>query len=149
MAQELVGKCGLYCGACTIYVAQHDSEEWREKIATKSNCSPEKVRCNGCGALTSECWGNGCKIVLCTRAKGVNYCYECSDFGEGKCDRFGNLAKSYLNAGVDLRKNLSRIQAGETDEWLRESAERFTCKTCGKPVSAWFTECHNCGTALR
>ncbi len=148
-SSHLVGKCGLYCGACTVYVAQRDSETWRKKIADNSNCTPEQVRCNGCGDLTSDCWGNGCKIVLCTRAKGVSYCYECPEYHQESCEKFSGLCKSYLQAGVDLRKNLSRIQTGETEEWLRESAARFTCQACGKPVSAWFSECHHCGSALR
>ncbi|MGE5654768.1 MAG: DUF3795 domain-containing protein [Bacillota bacterium] len=148
MSSSLVGKCGLYCGACTIYVAGHDSEEWRNKIARKHNCSPDQVRCNGCGDLTSACWGNGCKVVLCTRAKGYTYCHECPDYENGACERFEALAKSYAEVGVDLRSNLHKIKSGMVEEWLAESAERFKCPTCGRSTSVWFTECHHCGSRL-
>jgi hypothetical protein len=147
--RNLVGKCGLYCGACGIYRACQDSEEWRKDIAEKSNCSPEQVRCNGCGDLTSECWGNGCKIVVCTRAKGYDYCFECPEFQSESCEKFAGLANKYLKAGVDLKDNLSHIKEGKTEQWLGESAKKFSCKACGKPISVWSDECHHCGTKLK
>lgn len=147
-SSQLVGKCGIYCGACTIYVAR-DSEAWRQKIAEKHNCLPDQVKCNGCGDLNSVCWGYDCKIALCTREKGVSFCYECPEYSQETCEKFNELSTRYQKAGVDVRQNLSRIQAGETDTWLEETAERFKCKACGKPVSVWFTECPHCGSSLK
>lgn len=147
MGTNLVGKCGLYCGACAIYVAR-DSEEWRNKIAKNHNCRPDQVACNGCGGLTSECWGNGCKVVLCTRAKGLSYCHECPEYENGTCERFEALSQSYSKVGVDLRANLHKIKEGKVQEWLRESAERFKCPECGGSISVWFTECQHCGARL-
>lgn len=147
-SKNLVGKCGLYCGACSIYRAQRDSEEWRKRIAEKSDCSPERVRCNGCGDLGSECWGSGCKIVLCTQAKGYNFCFECPEYESGNCSKYESLAKRYLSTGVDLRKNSARIKEGDADKWLQESEELFKCTACGKPISAWSNECHHCGSQL-
>jgi len=118
---NLVGRCGLYCGACGIYRAERDDQEWRARIAKSYNCSTEQVRCNGCNALTSECWGNGCKIVLCTKAKGINFCFECQEYIDETCDKFKNLADDYLSTGVNLRENLLKIKEGKVEEWLRES----------------------------
>lgn len=147
--QNLVGKCGIYCGACAIYRAQKDSEEWQKEIASEVDCSPEEVRCNGCSSLTPECWGNGCKIVLCTRTKGYNFCFECPEFENGVCAKFNNLSNKYLQAGVNLTNNLYRIKDGKVDEWLQESADIFSCKSCGKPVSVWSSECRHCGCKLK
>lgn len=146
---SLVGKCGLYCGACGIYRAYKDSKEWREEIAKKSGCSSDQVRCNGCGDLTSQCWGNGCKIVVCARAKGYDYCFECPGYQSENCESFKVLSEKYLKAGVDLRGNLSSIKEGKTEQWLEESSRRFSCKACGKPVSVWSDECHHCGSKLK
>lgn len=148
-SKNIVGKCGLYCGACTIYRAQRDGEDLRNRIAEKSNCSPEQVRCNGCGELTSECWGKGCKIVVCIQAKGFKFCYECPEYENSSCSKYESLLKRYLGIGVDLRKNSSKIKEGKIDEWLQDSEELFKCKACGKPVSAWFIECHHCGSNLK
>jgi len=144
----LIGKCGLYCGACTIYRAERDNQEWRGRIAKKNNCSIEQVRCNGCGNLSSECWGNGCKIVLCTREKGVNFCFECQEYKNDNCNKFKRLANDYLEIGVNLKENLLRIQEGNAEEWLQESQKKFTCNACGKPLAMWTTKCHHCGTDI-
>ena len=148
-SRNLIGKCGLYCGACSIYRAQRDSDEWRNRIAEKSNCSSKEVRCNGCGDLTSACWGKGCKIVVCTQAKGFNFCYECPEYESKSCSKYESLSERYLNIEVDLRSNLSRIKEGKIDEWLQDSEDIFKCKVCGKPISAWSSECHHCGSKLK
>lgn len=142
---NLIGKCGLYCGACVIYRAERDNQEWRGRIADSYKCNVEQVCCNGCGDLSSECWGNGCKIVLCTRAKGVNYCFECQEWSSDNCSKFKDLYNDYLETGVNLRNNLVHIQEGRTQEWLQESQKKFTCKACGKPLTVWATKCHHCG----
>lgn len=146
---NLIGKCGLYCGACGIYRAQWDDQEWRGRIAANNNCSTEQVRCNGCGDLTSECWGNGCKIVVCTREKGINFCFECQEYNNNSCDKFENLSDSYQEAGINLRDNLMYIKDGREEEWLQESQKKFTCRACGKPISVWTTKCYHCGNEIK
>jgi len=149
--KSLVGRCGLYCGACGIYRAYKDDGEYLERLARHFNCPPEKVRCEGCMALTSECWGYDCRIVQCLRDKGLELCYQCGQYESGDCEKFEKLAKPYLEEdGVDLRANLGRIRRGEVEEWLRESEEKYKCPACGKPLSvgAIRKKCYHCGTDL-
>lgn len=141
---NLVGKCGLYCGACVIYRAERDDQNWRSRIASNCGCTTEQVKCNGCGALGSECWGSGCKIVLCTKAKGYHFCYECDEYQNNVCDKFNKLFINYAEDNVDLRDNLARIQKGEVESWLEESRIRFSCKNCGNPIAAGYKQCHHC-----
>jgi len=42
--RNLVGRCGLYCGACIIYRAHKDSAKLRESFARDYRHSPEDVR---------------------------------------------------------------------------------------------------------
>ena len=148
--RNLVGRCGLYCGACTIYRAYKDGGEYLKGRAERFKCPPEKVRCEGCMALTPECWGNDCKIVQCLRGKGLDFCYECSQYESNRCEKFGKLAADYLEDGVDLRANLERIRKGEVDKWLHESEAKFRCPECGKPLSvgARKSKCYHCGADL-
>lgn len=148
--RDLVGRCGLYCGACGIYRAYKDNGEYLERLAKHFKCPPEKVRCEGCMALTLECWGNDCKIVKCLRNKGLEFCYQCNQYEDGSCEKFGKLAEGYLEDGVDLRANLERIKKGEIEEWLRESEEKYKCPVCGKPLSIGSIrrECYHCGADL-
>lgn len=143
---DLVGRCGLYCGACGIYRAYKDGGAYRRKLAEFFKCQPEKVRCEGCQVLTSECWGNDCKIVRCLDSKGLNFCYDCPQLDDESCEKFERLAKGYLeDDNVDLRGNLARIKVGQVDAWLRESRERFKCASCGEPLPAGSKKCYHCG----
>ena len=147
---NLVGRCGLYCGACGIYRAYKDNGEYLEKLAKHFECPPEKVRCEGCMILTSECWGYDCKIVQCLRNKGLEFCYQCSQYEDGSCEKFGKLAEGYLKDGVDLRANLERIRKSETEEWLCENEEKYKCPVCEKPlpVGLMKRKCYHCGANL-
>jgi len=148
--KNLVGRCGLYCGACGIYRAYKDNGEFLKKLAEGFKCPPEKVRCEGCMALTPECWGNGCKIVQCLQSKDLEFCYQCSEYEKDSCEKFRKLAQRYAKIGVDVRVNLERIRKGETEEWLRESEKKYRCHSCGKPLPVYGTEgkCYHCGKGV-
>lgn len=149
--KDLVGRCGLYCGACEIYRAHKDGGDYLQRMADFFNCPPEKVRCEGCQVLTPECWGNDCKIVQCLNAKGLRFCYKCPDYEKHNCEKFEKFSEEYLKEdGVDLRANLAKIKAGKVEEWLTESEEKFRCPYCSKPLSigALRKECYHCGREL-
>ena len=122
-----------------------DGGKYLESLTKHFNCSADTIKCNGCGALTPECWGNKCKIVQCLEEKGYTFCFECDAFAIRKCEQYEEISRRYLESNVDIRTNLSIIKAGKIDEWLKESEEIFTCKSCRKPVIAVRKTCHHCG----
>ena len=141
----LVGRCGIYCGACCIYRAQRDSPKLVEKLAAAFKTTPDKIRCNGCGDLTEGSWWIGCHVIECQDEKGYTYCFECPDFEADTCKQFKERAESYLEEdGVDMRRNMCLIRDGRIDEWLEESKRRYTCPHCGKPTIAGRKTCHHC-----
>jgi len=149
--QNLVGRCGLYCGACIIYRAYKDSEHLRRIIAEREGCKPEEIQCEGCQTVLDDGWndkewGKNCKIVMCLEAKKLNFCYECDTYPE--CERFSRIADSCLKHGEDLTTNLNKIKTGKVEEWLKEEDRKWRCQQCGKPVSMHLTECHWCGTKI-
>ena len=146
--RALVGRCGLYCGACGIYRAYKDGGVIRERIAGSFNIQSEQVRCDGCQALSPGCWGYDCEIVQCLSTKGFSFCYQCEDYASRRCEKFENLARRYAERGMDLRTNLARIAAGEVEEWLAEQEERWRCPACGQPISCHEDHCHHCGAPL-
>jgi len=148
--ENLVGRCGLYCGACSIYRAYKDKDEYLKRVSEHFKCPPEKVRCEGCMALTPQCWGNGCKIVQCLRLKDFQFCYQCPELAEESCEKYEKLARGYLEDGEDIRANLARIEKGETGEWLHECAQTFRCNVCKKPLPANRIKriCYHCGADL-
>jgi rubrerythrin len=46
-------------------------------------------------------------------------------------------------------ENLEKIKVGKVEEWLEEEDEKWRCRKCGNPVSAYLDECHWCGAKLR
>ena len=142
--EDLVGRCGLYCGACSIYRAYKDSGDYLKRLSEHFKCPPEKVRCEGCQILTPECWGNDCKIVQCLRTRDYAFCYECPQYEERSCEKFEKLAKGYLEDNVDIRANLEKIKIGKTKEWLKESKNRFRCPYCKKPLPEGSKTCYHC-----
>lgn len=145
----LVGRCGLYCGACVIYRAERDDPEWQKRLAEHFKCPPEKVSCQGCGVLTPNCWGNDCGMVKCLNERGYQFCYECSEYEAKTCDKFEEISKRYLEEDfVDLRQNLSRIKGSKVEEWLRECEKLYTCPNCGKPTTTGAKKCHHCHVEL-
>jgi len=144
--KDLAGRCGLYCGACSIYRAYKDGGEYLKRLSEHFKCPLEKVRCEGCQILTPECWGNDCKIVQCLNTKGYAFCYECPKYEEHSCEKFEKLAKGYLEEdNVDLRSSLEKIKSGKVKKWLQASKKRFKCPTCKKPLPTGAKKCYNCG----
>jgi hypothetical protein len=101
-------------------------------------------------ALTPESWGYNCKIVQCLRNKGLEFCYQCNEYENKTCEKFEKLAEGYLENGENVRANLERIRRGETEQWLRESKEKYRCPACRKPLPVYGIneKCYHCGSDL-
>lgn len=64
---ELVGYCGIYCGACPRY---------------------RKDRCPGCHENTKATW---CKIRACCTESELSSCADCAEFADPRgCGKFHN-----------------------------------------------------------
>jgi len=148
----LVGRCGIYCGSCGLYRAYRDGGEYLQQVSEAWEMASEKIRCEGCHALTVNCAGNKCRIVKCLNSKGFEYCFECPEYEEHVCEKYEGLSKRWAVDNVDLRANLERIKAGAVEDWLKECEERFRCLECGKPlpVLGWNVKkrCYHCGVEL-
>jgi len=83
--RALISPCGLYCGACPLYLARTD-EGLRKRIAEGQGISEGKVvLCAGCrpmqGRVAFDWAKSGCDTYDCAIGdKKVEFCYECDDF---------------------------------------------------------------------
>ena len=149
--QNLVGRCGLYCGACIIYRAYKDSDQLRQKIAEREKCKPQEIHCEGCQTVltngwNSNEWGKNCRIVKCLEARGLDFCYECDTYPN--CKKFRDIADSCVRHGENLMENLNKIESRRVEEWLEDEETKWRCLKCGKPISMHLTECHWCGAKI-
>ncbi len=151
---SLIGRCGLYCGHCSIHRAYKDSKKLREEFAKLYGCTPDEIRCDGCQTVDgySWCkearWGKNCKMVKCLDDRSITYCNECPEYGD--CEMFKEFAAENVSIGVDVRANLAEISHKKPEEWLAEQEKIWSCRECSKPVinSELVKECHWCGAKL-
>ena len=45
---ETAAVCGLYCEACSLFIASHEDPERLERIAAMYGMTPEQIACDGC-----------------------------------------------------------------------------------------------------
>jgi hypothetical protein len=133
--KNLIGCCGIYCGACPFYrnelpeLAKKLKESLRkekfDKVAVPFDWVGNyrefkkwvsflaRAKCSGCQA------GGGnpfCPIRKCCRKKSIKSCVECDKF---PCDKkyFVWLSERYRKWNI---KNLQRIKEIGYENWLRE-----------------------------
>jgi|SRR5690554_236018 len=87
--QSLVAYCGLYCGACNMYI---------------------KGKCPGCHLNEKASW---CKLRICCMDQHYQSCADCQEFADpNRCKKFNNfmskvfafLFKSNRKACINLIK---------------------------------------------
>ncbi len=143
-SMNLVGRCGIYCGACPVYLGARGNDEAARYALEQWKVGEDQLRCEGCQGLTPECFGNGCGYRDCM--EGYEYCSRCP---EHPCERFDKFEEWFNELGESLEENLRRIDAGEAEDWLGEQAERWRCPGCGEPFFWTQERCHSCGEPLK
>ena len=148
----LMAPCGLYCGACGIYIAtRDDNEKFRSVMADLYGTRPEETRCLGCmqpdgaGMIYEYC--RSCAIRDCVQAKGWYSCHQCDEW---PCDLIENFP--YVT-GIRVMKRtipIWREQAAQhgdekgSVEWARGECARYHCSSCGYPLFRGAQRCRNC-----
>jgi hypothetical protein len=131
---DLVGTCGLYCGACKFYLSH------KKGIAEQKG---HKRGCIGCQARKTKC-GMIKKTCSDLRKNQITYCYECK--GTIPCQRLERMENSYVkNYNLSLIKNLERMKKIGVKKWLEEQVEFYKCPECGGEICLHDRECYDCG----
>lgn len=119
----LLGPCGIYCGACDIYVACTTGDRTgQQKIADwlkehyGGNPQPEEIRCGGCWGCLTEHWSADCKILKCVKARGVRLCCDCGEY-----DSCTTLETFYQGGDYQpARATLRRVREIGVKAWAEE-----------------------------
>jgi hypothetical protein len=138
--KELLAPCGLYCGGCAIrgaYVS--DDPAFKEKVAAGYGVKVEDLQCEGCLSETPFLYCRSCVIKSCTKEKGYDGCYQCSDFPCPHIEAFPFPAgKAVILAAVPEWKQLG------TEKWVEAQKKRYTCTACGNPLFRGSKRCRKC-----
>ena len=150
--RDLMAPCGLYCGACGIYIATRDgNEKFRRIMADLYGSRPEETVCYGCmqAEPPKHLYGycRECRIRGCVKGRGYYSCHQC---GEWPCSLIENFG---LATGVRVMKRtipLWRARVAEhgdekgSVEWARAECERYHCSSCHSPLFRGAQRCRAC-----
>lgn len=150
--QNLAAPCGLYCGACSIYVAGRRGDSKRlDQIATGMAqylgrpVEVEDLACEGCLSEVIALQCRDCVLRACAFGKGLTHCAQCSDFPCQQIIAFNNDGMPHHSEVLD---NIQRQQVIGIDAWLEEQEERWRCPHCGCAVDWYASQCLDCDTTL-
>ena len=120
--RNLTAPCGLDCFNCPTF-RDNISEEQKATLAAFLKIPVEETPCNGCRDEKGNCKfadKNHSTTWDCALKKGVDYCFECSDF---PCGLFRPTHKG-ANYPHNMKVyNLCRMKLVGIDNWIEESKE--------------------------
>lgn len=129
----LISVCGLNCAKCDIYLAGRGNEklrnemiEWFKKERNKT-IKPEQVKCDGCRGPLDAHWSSDCKMMLCAKNRGLQYCFQCEDFPCAHVNEFGSDGISHHKRTVENSKRMKEIGI---DAWIEEQKGNKHCVFC-------------------
>jgi len=150
---NLAAPCGLYCGACSAYVASRrgDAErlqELSERVARYrgQNVDVKDLACDGC--LSSEViavYCRQCVLRACAFEKGLTHCAQCSD---SPCQRITDFNNDGIRHHSEVLGNIRRQREIGIDAWIKEQEARWRCPQCGCAIDWYARRCPDCDTAL-
>ena len=138
---ELLGFCGVYCGACTTYRAYNDNDQALVEWEIKMGMPREEIICKGCRSDFVNKWCSECKFRKCIESRKIENCFQCDIF---PCKMLVDFSKTRPHRTLGL-KNLIQLKSTSFEEWLKEQEKRWTCPSCGKKLHWYAEKCPKCG----
>ncbi len=150
--KELMAPCGLYCGACGVYIATRDgNEKFKTVMGNLYGTKPEETQCLGCmqpdppKMLYGFC--KECKIRDCVRSKDYYSCHQCSEWPCNMIENFGlATGERVMKRTIPIwREKVSGLGDEKgSEEWVRGECERYHCSSCGYPLFRGAQRCRAC-----
>ena len=138
----LAAVCGLYCPACSVYIAvQEDRKAALERMAATMHIKPEDLRCEGCRSGTKGVFCKDCQFKSCAETKGLSFCSECEEY---PCNALKEFQQKMPHR-AELWASLDRIREVGWETWFAESRERHSCPSCGHTNGWYELQCSRCG----
>ncbi len=133
--------CGLYCEACSLFIATKEDPERLKKLAEKFHLSEETMRCYGCRSEKRGPYCQQCKMSACAAERGIDFCVECPEY---PCDDLKAFQAERPHR-IELWEDLERIHAVGYETWMEEARKKYSCPSCKTTNSAYDLQCRNCG----
>lgn len=139
--KNLAAVCGLYCEACTLYIATTEDPERLKGLAARFQLSEEEIKCYGCRSAKRGPYCEKCKMFACAAERGIDFCVECAEY---PCDDLKRFQSERAHR-IELWDDLERIKTIGYKRWLKEIRGNYTCPRCRSINSAYDLKCRKCG----
>jgi hypothetical protein len=139
--RALAAVCGLYCEACTLFIATKEDPARLKGLAHRFQLSEEAVKCYGCRSAKRGPYCEKCKMSSCAAERGIAFCVECGEYPCAELTRF----QSERPHRIELWDDLEQIKAKGYKHWLRQIRDNYACPRCQSINSAYDLRCRNCG----
>jgi hypothetical protein len=139
--KKLAAVCGLYCEACTLFIATTEDPARLKALAERFQLSEEVMKCYGCRSAKRGPYCQTCKMFACAAERGIDFCIECAEYPCSDLKQF----QSERPHRIELWDDLERIRAIGYKHWLQEISENYTCPQCRSINSAYDLKCRKCG----
>jgi Protein of unknown function (DUF3795) len=133
--------CGLYCEACSLFIATTEDPIRLKQLAEGFNVSEEEVKCDGCRSDKRGPYCKVCKMSDCAAEKGIDFCVECSEYPCNDLKRFQFAAPHR----IEIWDDLEQIKNVGYEQWLKNIRKNYTCPMCQTINSAYDFKCRKCG----
>lgn len=139
--KKMAAVCGLFCEACTLYIATQEDPPRLMALAARFGLSEDEVRCNGCRSDKRTTYCASCKMFACASRRGIDFCGECTEYPCPDLKQF----QSERPHRIELWDNLEQIKTLGCKKWLETIREHYTCPQCRTINSAYDPRCRRCG----
>ena len=148
--KALLAPCGLYCGVCSIHIADRDNNLKFKNILVDlykpMTKTADDIKCSGCLSEDQEnifLYCKTCPIRDCIKSKEIDGCYQCDDFPCKFIDRFPiPVGKKVIMRAIPRWKEIG------TEKWVEEEEKRYHCPDCGNSLFRGAKRCNKCGIAV-
>lgn len=139
--KKLAAVCGLYCKACSWFIATTEDHERLKRLAAQLHYTEEESTCYGCRSHKRLPYCENCKMFACATERGIAFCSDCEEYPCDELKRF----QSALPHRLELWDNLNRIKSVGYKQWLKDMKGHYTCPQCQTLNSAYDLRCRKCG----
>ena len=139
-----IAYCGIYCGACGIYLATEAGT--LDKIAEQTKIPIEYQACSGCRSEKNNLCCMNCSIKRCCLHKNIESCAECDEFPCSVLEAF-DMDDYPHHSGVI--ESLKVISESGPEELLDLQQRRWSCTECNTSFHWYQDTCKSCGKKVQ
>ena len=138
--KAVAAACGLYCEACTLFIATKEDPVRLKGLAARFQLTEEAIKCYGCRSTKRGPYCETCKMFSCAAERGIDFCVECREYPCAALKQF----QSERPHRIELWDDLERIRAMGYEHWLKDIPGNYTCPQCQSINSAYDLKCRKC-----